>query len=118
MSSSVARPLLVVVYTTQSDRLLPFYEGIGLIFTQERHGSGPNHYASVTDTLVFEIYPTDVTQKDSTLLGFAVPAIGIALVEIAKKMRYALTFEMKFTERGAYAELHDPDGRKIHLYEP
>ena len=54
-----ARVTLLVLYTTRLEDCLRFYRGLGLSFTAERHGGGPEHYAAVLagDGVVIELYP-------------------------------------------------------------
>lgn len=48
---------LVVLRSPDVHRAVRFYRVLGLLFTVERHGSGPEHYAAVVNGFVFEIYP-------------------------------------------------------------
>jgi hypothetical protein len=49
---------LLVVYTERLDECLAFCTGLGLAFTEERHGTGPLHHAAVLDDgCVLELYP-------------------------------------------------------------
>jgi lactoylglutathione lyase len=66
---------LLVLRTCQIDRLLAFYQSLGMKFTQEQHGKGPVHYATQLARVVLEIYPLadDASTADQTTrLGFMV----------------------------------------------
>ncbi|MEV4382031.1 glyoxalase/bleomycin resistance/dioxygenase family protein [Streptosporangium sp. NPDC049644] len=70
---------LIVIYTDQLDACHVFYSGLGLTFTPEQHGTGPEHYAATLDGIVFELYPaTSRPATGSLRLGFTAPAGGVA----------------------------------------
>ena len=48
---------LLVLKTRQPDRLRTFYQAFGVELVEERHGSGPHHYAGQVGDTVLEIYP-------------------------------------------------------------
>ena len=48
---------LTVLRSPNIDRSAKFYQAMGLLFSKHRHGSGPEHYTSVVNGFVFEIYP-------------------------------------------------------------
>lgn len=58
---SDAKPVgvtLLVLYSPLLEECRRFYQGLGLDFTAERHGQGPEHYAAVLPGgMVFELYP-------------------------------------------------------------
>lgn len=91
---------LIVIYTDRLDGCRAFYAGLGLTFTKERHGAGPEHYAALLDGTVFELYPADGRRPatGSLRLGFTVPAGSTALAFAPG--RHVLT---------------DPDGRVVDL---
>jgi hypothetical protein len=37
--------MLLVLKTPQTERLRAFYQALGIALTEERHGSGPVHFA-------------------------------------------------------------------------
>ncbi len=65
---------LLVIHTTRVAACVDFYTGLGLEFTRERHGEGPEHHAAVlADGGVFEIYPaTPARVTGAVRLGFTV----------------------------------------------
>ncbi|CAL9589080.1 hypothetical protein SUDANB121_05218 [Nocardiopsis dassonvillei] len=76
LEGAESRGSLVVVFTPDPDACRAFYEGLGLRFVRERHGSGPEHHAAVlAGGLVLELYPATEKRTTGALrLGFAVPA--------------------------------------------
>lgn len=53
---------LLVIRVADIETTRIFFEGLGLDFVKEKHGSGPEHYAHVSGDRVFEIYPEKVEQ--------------------------------------------------------
>ena len=50
---------LLVLRTPRLEEMLTFYSTLGVSFECERHGSGPQHYATtLADGLVLELYPS------------------------------------------------------------
>ena len=98
---STIRMTLLVLYTTQLEECRRFYASLGLGFTAERHGQGPEHYAAVlTDGTVFELYPAQPGRQTSTLrLGLAIEAS--TAVPPLSTGRHQLT---------------DPDGRTVEIH--
>ncbi|MFI5763536.1 MULTISPECIES: VOC family protein [unclassified Streptomyces] len=76
---STPRLSLLVLYTPQLEDCRRFYADLGLAFTAERHGRGPEHYAAVLpDGMVLELYPaTDERLTGSLRLGLAVDAAAV-----------------------------------------
>src|SRR3954470_3902711 len=77
---------LVVIRTADLTRAEQFYRALGLAFTKERHGMGPEHWAAELGPTVFEIYPADGSPPApaSTRLGFRVPSVDVVLASLAK----------------------------------
>ncbi|KQV13652.1 hypothetical protein [Kitasatospora sp. Root107] len=73
--SNSIRMTLLVLYTPQLEECRRFYTSLGLAFTAERHGRGPEHYAAVLpDGTVLELYPARPGRRTHALrLGLAVP---------------------------------------------
>lgn len=66
---------LLVIYTESLEQCRAFYQGLGLRFVSEQHGSGPHHWAAVlAGGMVLELYPAvaDRVTRD-VRLGFSVP---------------------------------------------
>ncbi len=65
---------LLVLKTPQVDKLRAFYQALGIELAEEKHGTGPVHYAGTVGDAVLEVYPLpDAGTADTTTrLGFAV----------------------------------------------
>jgi lactoylglutathione lyase len=48
---------IFVIRSTEMDRTKAFFEQLGLTLVEEKHGSGPTHWACEQNGVVFEIYP-------------------------------------------------------------
>src|SRR5437763_340114 len=54
-----------------------FYEQLGLAFTEEKHGTGPQHCSWSSAGFVLELYPTVGDQApDNVRLGFSTPFLA------------------------------------------
>ncbi|MGW6708100.1 glyoxalase/bleomycin resistance/dioxygenase family protein [Streptomyces sp. NPDC054956] len=97
---SAARLTLLVLYTPRLEDCRRFYAELGLAFTPERHGRGPEHYAAVlADGTVFELYPDRDDRRTGDLrLGLAVGG-GAAIPPLAP---------------GRHRRV-DPDGRTVEI---
>lgn len=98
----------LALYSPQPLELLKFYSGLGLEFTEEKHGTGLTHWAcDAGGGLVLEIYPAQKERSVSPLtLGFDVTS----LQEIMEKMGISARPDKSVV-------LLDPDGRKVFLRE-
>ncbi|MDX3637914.1 glyoxalase/bleomycin resistance/dioxygenase family protein [Streptomyces sp. MB09-02B] len=98
---SAARVTLLVLYSPRLAECLRFYQDLGLDFTAERHGRGPEHHAAVLgDGTVFELYPARPDRRtDALRLGLAVP--GVRADPPLARGRHVLT---------------DPDGRTVEIH--
>jgi hypothetical protein len=98
---SAARSVLLVVYTLRLEECRTFYGRLGLTFTAERHGQGPEHYAAVlADGTVFELYPARPDRETGALrVGFSV-ACAAATPPLAPGRHVAA----------------DPDGRTVEIH--
>ncbi|PWG14217.1 glyoxalase/bleomycin resistance/dioxygenase family protein [Streptomyces sp. V2] len=96
-----ARMTLLVLYSPRLDECRRFYGNLGLRFTPERHGQGPDHYAAVlADGTVFELYPARPDRRtDALRLGFAID--GATASPPLAEGRHLLT---------------DPDGRTVEVH--
>ena len=107
---------LLVLKTRQVDRLLAFYQALGIEFAEEQHGQGPCHHAGHLGAVVIEIYPLtdEVTVDSSTRLGFSVSD----LAEVVRGLEGIGTIIVKQpmqTASGLQAVVKDPDGRSVEL---
>ena len=110
---------LLVLKTPQVDRLLAFYQALGVELAEEQHGSGPLHFAGQIGDAILEVYPLpdeDGVADATTRLGFAVDR----LIEVVQSLREAGTVivsEPRETAWGLRAVVRDPDGRAVELYQ-
>lgn len=101
---------LLVLRCLDVDVTRSFYEHIGVEFTREKHGSGPEHYATQLGSILIELYPATGSRQPEVGLR-----IGLAVDDAnatAKMLEAA-----GYTPRGAKNEtsLVDPDGRVVTL---
>ena len=113
---------LLVLRASDLEKSLAFYGAIGLIFTQEQHGSGPVHFACAIGGTVMEIYPgepgTAPERKSggATMVGFSVQALDETLKMLAE-LGYSPIAPPKDSAWGRRAAVLDPDGRAVELNE-
>ena len=98
---SSIRATLLVLYCARLEECRRFYGDLGLSFTAEQHGQGPQHYAAVlAEGLVFELYPARPDRESGALrLGFTVS--GAAATPSLAPGRHLLT---------------DPEGRIVEVH--
>jgi lactoylglutathione lyase len=109
---------LLVIKAKNPDRLVQFYQALGMRFSKERHGNGPEHYACEMDNAVFEIYPL-VSESDNTRgtrLGFVVDSIANTFLEIERAFVH-VNGKIVNSKNRKKAILEDPEGHKIELLE-
>lgn len=92
-----------------------FYERLGLRFSREKHGNGPEHYATIDHAPLIELYP-DATNSDRTRLGFDVTDVD-AIVERVASAGAAVRTLPSASPSGRRAVVIDPDGRAVELIE-
>ena len=109
---------LIVLKTHDVDVLRRFYEAIGIAFVEERHGSGPIHFASPIAGTVLEIYPLPREQSadDTTRLGFVIPDVD-KTVALLHSTGSRVQKAPQQTEWGYMAVVADPDGRSVELHQ-
>ena len=110
---------LIVIRAAAIEAALAFYQALGLSFTPEQHGSGPQHYSCALGDLIFEIYPLQSGAPeftDSTMLGFHVASLDETLAAL-HKLGIEPKFPPKTAEWGRFVNLSDPDGRTVQLTE-
>jgi len=110
---------LLVLKTRQVDKLLAFYQFLGIAFIQEQHGKGPVHFAGQVGGTVLEIYPLlgDAGTVDQTArLGFAVVNLE-QVVENLRTIGTSVTSPFQKSAWGHRAVVQDPDGRAVELYQ-
>jgi len=108
---------LLVVRVSDLETSRAWYERLGFVFSEERHGDGPVHYAAAEANFVFELYPESASNPVSSAvrLGFCVRDVrAIIETEIPSESVVA----RPDTKDGRFgAVLVDPDGIKVEIHE-
>jgi hypothetical protein len=110
---------LLVLKTSQPDRLRAFYQVLGIKLAEEKHGSGPPHYAGQAGDTVLEIYPLlreGSVADTTTRLGFAVGKLAEA-VSALRESGAVIASDPEQSAWGLRAVARDPDGRAVELYQ-
>lgn len=98
---------LIVLRCNKIHNTRNFYELLGFIFNQEKHGKGPIHYATTIDNIVLELYPASSRfPVDSCRLGFTVASFN----EVK-----SLSYEVIIRDKQEIMLLKDPDNRVIEV---
>jgi catechol 2,3-dioxygenase-like lactoylglutathione lyase family enzyme len=96
-----------------------FYEQLGLVFAQEKHGSGPKHYASESDGFVLELYPAAEGQPpDNVRIGFSIPLLADLSGDLRHNSDVSILKQPYATADRLVMLLQDPDGRKVEVSQP
>ena len=105
---------LLVLRTEEPQVLVSFYEALGLHFTREQHGNGPEHFSCRTGSVALEIYPLlDSAPTASTRIGFLVDDLARSC-QIASRSGRILQPPSP-GEFGLRAVIEDPAGHKVEL---
>jgi lactoylglutathione lyase len=109
---------LVVLRSPDRQRLASFYEQLGLVFVQHRHGSGPEHHSCEAGQVVFEIYPLleGTTATTATRLGFAVDNVDVSVERLTAAGGIVVS-PPQASPWGRRAVIDDPDGHRVELTE-
>lgn len=106
---------LVVIDTRDIELAKRFYDSLGLSFTSEKHGSGPQHYSASIGSLVFEIYPCRDGETAGPLrIGFRVPSVD-GTVATLRSRGVKIVADPKDSVWGRRAVVEDPDGNRVEL---
>ncbi len=110
---------LIVLYSSDMERLRSFYQSLGLEFVEQKHETGPKHYACQLGSLVLEIYPRiqerlGRTAYGASALGFVVDNLDALIENVEKEYVHRAPKQSPYV-RTAY--LYDPDGRKVIVQE-
>ncbi len=109
---------LIVIRTSDTQRLADFYSMLGLTFASHRHGSSPTHYSATIGKAVLEIYPLAQQQNEvdkNLRLGFSMDDFD-QTIKALKEFQVEFAVEPMQTVDGFMTVICDPDGRKIELY--
>jgi catechol 2,3-dioxygenase-like lactoylglutathione lyase family enzyme len=109
---------LVVIASTDLKRSIDFYNAIGIEFTHEKHGNGPEHVSAEINGLVFEIYPQEAVKglNGPARLGFRVASVDETVVKLGKLGAEIISGPTN-SQWGQRAVLNDPDGHRIEISE-
>lgn len=105
---------LLVLRVADLERSRRFYEALGLVFVEERHGSGPVHLAATLESgLVVELYPVtgDAPPDTQTRLGFTVGSRS-AVLSALRGRGFAVPAD---GDDRRTVVVTDPDGRRVEL---
>jgi len=116
--NTVASINLVVIYSADLDAAHRFYSALGLVLNREKHGTGPEHFATKNGETVFEIYPaSSLCLPDAVRLGFRVVSVDETLSKLGQ-MGVDIVGGPQESAWGRRAVIKDPDGRRVEISEP
>ena len=93
-----------------------FYEQLGLTFVEEKHGTGPQHYAWESDGFVLELYPAAEGQApDNIRIGFSTPLLADLSGNLRHSSDVKIVKQPYATADRLVMLLQDPDGRKVEV---
>jgi predicted enzyme related to lactoylglutathione lyase len=106
---------LVVIRAADLERSQRFYEALGLRFSRERHGSGPEHLAAELGGMVFEIYPRGSGPATvGVRLGFQVASVETAISAV-QQLGAEVATPPAAGPWGWRAVVIDPDGLRVEV---
>lgn len=108
-----------VIRAANPRNLVRFYSTLGLEFKEEKHGSGPTHFACDLGDSVFEIYPLGKKSQPTTgaRLGFGVRSLSDTLARINALGPTEILQPPHKTAWGLTALVVDPEGHRVELRE-
>jgi lactoylglutathione lyase len=92
-----------------------FYEQLGLVFAQEKHGTGPRHYAWESSGFVLELYPAEGQPPDNVRIGFSIPLLADLAGNLRHNSDVSILKPTYATADRLVMLLQDPDGRKVEV---
>src|SRR4029453_13107361 len=107
---------LLVLRVADFARSRAFYEAMGLLLVEERHGNGPVHLSATLDGCVLELYPASSIAPTTASTRF-----GPATTDFDRTVDQAVTAGGSLiippgdSPWGGRAIIADPDGNKIEL---
>lgn len=106
---------LCVIRVSDLGRTKQFYEALGILFTRERHGSGPEHLAAEFDGMVFELFPVGKGHVTTSVrLGFRVLSVVDSTAAVEQLGFDVLTAPADGLT-GLRAVVVDTDGNRVEL---
>jgi lactoylglutathione lyase len=116
-SEPTAALKLVVLYVRDVEVTKSFYECLGLSFRAEKHGHGPQHYAAIMGSTVFEVYPCQADSNGGPIrIGFEVISLEKTLHAL-RRQSAKVCKESHDSPWGRRAVVEDPDGNRVELTE-
>ena len=112
----------VVIYSPDIEKTREFYEMLGFSFEKSSDWTSYHYHATLGGNISFRLHMSKEPRSSSTTLGFRVSDVPAILRKLhtagAKILRPAgpMAIRTEFAER-RYAEIQDPDGRVVVLYE-
>ena len=112
----------LVLYAKEPAVTRQFYETVGLVFVEERHGDGPVHYACDLHGIALEIYPLPpnrtIKPSDTFALIFFVDAFEGVLAGLTAMDAEPGRVGVYVEKSGLRAvNVRDPEGRLVRLLE-
>jgi catechol 2,3-dioxygenase-like lactoylglutathione lyase family enzyme len=108
---------LIVIRVADVAASRRFYETVGLRFSSERHGDGPEHLAADFGGVIFEIYPRGQSQLTSGLrLGFRVSSVATTVSSL-EQIGAKIVSRPAGSQSGLRAVVIDPDGNRVEIVE-
>lgn len=115
----------IVLYTTQMNVVIEFYQALGLTFVEKKWGISNNtvvYYSCAVGETTLQVFPSndvkvlDYQSSKATVLCFYVKSLTKVLAALrALNLEQELIQEQ--TNRGDYSIVFDPDGRMLRLEE-
>lgn len=108
---------LLVLKTPDPEPLKNQYELLGLKFKYHQHSTGPFHYSTMINEVLFEIYPlpkSNESADNTTRLGFSVNNLDELLQQL-KSSNWKIKSQAAQTDWGYVAVIEDLDSRKVEL---
>ena len=107
---------LLVLHCKDIESTRQFYEQLGLGFSSEKHGKGPQHYVWEDSGFVLELYPSsDRHPPEMVRLGFTLPFLADLSGDILHNSGIKV-LETPYVAGGRLTMLvEDPDGRKVEI---
>ena len=110
---------LLVLRCKDIDITRRFYEQLGLAFVEEKHGTGPQHYAWERGGFVLELYPAAEGQpSDNVRFGFSTPLLADLAGNLRNSSDVNIVKQPYATADRLVMLLQDPDGRKVEVSQP
>lgn len=107
---------LLVLRCKDIDLTRRFYEQLGLLFIEEKHGKGPVHYACNNGGFVLELYPTtDGQSPDNIRVGFLTTDLVTLNGDLVNGSGVKVLKPPAATADRIVMVLEDPDGRKVEI---